>query len=278
MLKIKILSENYARKRGLLSEHGLSIWIENNGVNILFDTGQSNIFYHNAKKLGIDIKKADMLVLSHGHYDHTGGVSEFCKANDKAPIYIHKDAFYKRYSKFNNEYSKNIGIPWSKNENCDISKRLILNKKSVNITENIMISGEIPGMVSFEDVPQSFYINDGTGSLAKDMITDEQMLLIKGKKGIYIFVGCSHPGVVNCVRYAQKLFPREKIAGLIGGMHLEKIQDIRLQMTIQSFIDLNIKNVIPLHCTGIIPICKIKRFLGKRCNILNVGDEFILEE
>lgn len=280
MIKIRLLSENYARRRNMMAEHGLAIWIEKDNKKILFDTGQSNIFSLNAEQAGVDISKADMAVLSHGHYDHTGGVPEFCRINNCAPVYIHPGAFQERYYG-QGIAARNIGIPWSKQGigEADIfSGRLIISKGPLNINGSIVISGEIPSTVPFEDVPQNFYIEDGNGNLSRDMIIDEQMLLVKGSAGVYIFVGCSHAGIINCIKYAQKLCPNEKIAGVIGGMHLEGASDIRLQMTIQHFLDFDIQTVIPLHCTGLLPICEMRRFLKERCKMLTVGDEFLLEE
>mgnify|MGYP003758851637 CR=1 FL=1 len=279
MIKIRLLAENYARKRYMLAEHGLSIWIEKDNKNILFDTGQSDLFSLNAEQTGIEISKADLLVLSHGHYDHTGGVPEFCRINHLAPVYIHQGAFQKRYH--GEGPGKCIGIPWSKKGSSEIeipSGRLVVNKGPVNIDENIVLSGEIPSTQPFEGVPQNFYIDDGNGNLSQDMIIDEQMLLIRGDAGIYVFVGCSHAGIINCIKYAQKLFPNDKITGVIGGMHLDGVSDIRLQMTIQHFLDLGLQTVIPLHCTGLLAICEMKRFLKEQCRMLTVGDECILEK
>ncbi len=92
MIKLNILAENRAKRRGILGEHGLSILVEIEGYKVLFDTGQTDVFSLNAKMDGIDLSMVDALVISHGHYDHTGGVPEFCRINKKALIYIHPDA------------------------------------------------------------------------------------------------------------------------------------------------------------------------------------------
>ncbi len=280
MIKISLLSENYSRKRYIKGEHGLSIWIEKDGKNILFDTGQSELFSHNARKMGIDISKADMLVLSHGHYDHTGGVPEFCRINEHASIYIHRDAFKKRF--FGQQKNGiNIGIPWAEQEEgvWEVPfERLILNREPVNLNDGIFLSGEIPSTVPFEEVPGNFYIDDGKENISRDMIIDEQMLIIKGNRGIYIFAGCSHAGIINCIKYAHKLFPDDRIVCVTAGMHLESVSDLRLQLTMQHFLEMEIDTVIPLHCTGMMRICEIKRFLKERCKCINVGDELILEE
>jgi 7,8-dihydropterin-6-yl-methyl-4-(beta-D-ribofuranosyl)aminobenzene 5'-phosphate synthase len=158
MIKICLLSENYSRKRYMKGEHGLSIWIEKDDTNILFDTGQSDLFSQNAMQLGIDISKADMLVLSHGHYDHTGGVPEFCRVNRLAPIFINREAFHKRY------YGEakpgiNIGIPWAdqvEGEPTVPFERLVLNKEAVNLNNGMFLSGEKPFTVPFEESPKNF--------------------------------------------------------------------------------------------------------------------------
>jgi len=278
MIKLCLLSENYSRKRYMKGEHGLSIWIQKDDINILFDTGQSELFSQNAKQLGIDLSKADMLVLSHGHYDHTGGVLEFCKINQSAPIYINQNAFHKRYN--GQDRSNNIGIPWADQveKRCEGPfERLVLNKDPVDLNNGIVLSGQIPSTVDFEDVPQNFYIDDGNGNISPDMIIDEQMLIIKGNEGIHIFSGCSHAGIINCIKHVQKLFPHDKIVSVTAGMHLASVSEIRLQMTMQHLLDFDIKTIIPLHCTGMLPICNMMRFLKDHCKRMTVGDEFILE-
>ncbi|WP_010243391.1 MBL fold metallo-hydrolase [Acetivibrio cellulolyticus] len=279
MIKICLLSENYSRKRYMKGEHGLSLWIQKDDKNILFDTGQSDLFSQNAQQLGIDLSEADMLVLSHGHYDHTGGVPEFCSVNQKAPIYINQNAFHKRYNG-KNDLGNNIGIPWveQKDGKGVPSERLIRNKDKVDLSEGIFLSGQIPRNVSFEEAPKNFYMDDGKGNLLIDIIMDEQMLVIKGSKGMHIFSGCSHAGIVNCVEHVKSLFPKDKIISLTAGMHLETVSETRLQKTMQYLLELDIEAIIPLHCTGMMTICKMMQFFKGCCKRMTVGDQMILEE
>lgn len=271
-MRMHILTDNRARKRNILAEHGLSIFIEHDNANILFDTGQSDVYCHNAIQMGVNLNKTDYIVLSHGHYDHCGGLVEFPKSNDFPNIYVHESAFEKKYClNPDGKTLREIGIPWSYDDHKDIKNKLIFTKKKTQVAPNITICGEIPSTVAFEEVPRGFYYGPEEDK-SIDMMKDEQMLVYESEKGLSIFLGCSHPGVVNCLNYAIKLFPDKKIHTLVAGMHLSNVSALRLQMTIQHMIDLDIQQVVPLHCTGIFAICEIKRFLGERCFTLCAGD------
>ncbi|OPX86918.1 MBL fold metallo-hydrolase [Pelotomaculum sp. PtaB.Bin117] len=278
MIKFHILCDNYSKRRGFLAEHGLSVWIETDDGNILFDTGQTDVFSWNAETSGVDLSKVNALVISHGHYDHTGGVPYFCRLNTLAPIYMHPKAFNERfYMSDGKTQNRSIGVPWSRDVWKKLSGRINSTVKTKQINSVAVVSPMIPRGVAFEDVPHYFFVRNENDEISRDLFIDEQILVLKGNKGIYIFVGCSHVGVVNCLRYAQKLFPGEKIAGLIGGMHMESVPDIRIELTIQSFLNYRVETIIPLHCTGMIAICEMKRFLKERCHIFSVGDEIVFE-
>lgn len=275
-MKMHILTDNRAKKRGFLAEHGLSLFIEHENTNILFDTGQSDVYLRNADQMGVDLDRTGCIVLSHGHYDHSGGLVFFPGSDHFPKIYVHETAFEKKYA-LNPDGAtyREIGIPWSCDKHENIKSNLVLTKRNTQIAPGIHLCGEIPSTVAFEGVPSGFYCGDGADK-SLDMMKDEQMLVCDSEKGLSIFLGCSHPGVVNCLNYAIKLFPDKKIHTLVAGMHLDGISPLRLQMTIQHMIDLDIQTVIPLHCTGIFAICEMKRFLGDRCLPLCAGDSLEL--
>lgn len=275
-MKIHILTDDRVKKRGFLAEHGMSIYIEHEDTNILFDTGQTDVYCRNAIQMGLDLSKTNHIVLSHGHYDHCGGLVHFPMTEELPNIYVHEAALCKRYALNPDKISyREIGIPWKLTDYNAINKSIKFVKKNVQITSNISLVGEIPSLVSFEGIPEGFFINKNENMIS-DMIKDEQMLIFDTDKGLVLFLGCSHPGIINCLTYISKLFPDKAIYALIAGMHLESISPLRLQMTIQSIIDLNIQKVIPLHCTGIFAICEMKKFLDKRCSILTAGDSIEL--
>lgn len=270
-MKMHILTENRVKKRGLLAEHGLSVFIENQDLRVLFDVGQSNVYCRNAEYMGLDLKSTDAIVLSHGHYDHCGGLIHFPSAH-LSSVYVHLDAFKKRYIvNADGKSYREIGIPWSMEQYLFIKDKIVYNSHETEIAPGVFLLAEVPYITDFETAPDGFYIDNPTGQTA-DQMKDEQMLVFDTDKGLSIFLGCSHPGVINCLQYARKRFPGKSIYSLAAGMHLDSVSPIRLQKTIQCFMDFDIQKVIPLHCTGILAISEMKRILKERCFTLCTGD------
>jgi len=272
VLKVSILADDIVNKRDLLAEHGLSLFIEHNGINILFDTGQSSIFCHNATAIGVDLQKTDCIVLSHGHYDHCGGLVHFPKTDSFPKIYAHEQAFCKRYKEnpINNGYA-DIGIPWALDEYPQIQKNMIFSQKMMEPYPGVHLISNIPTTTEFEDISKGFFI-EKSGHITPDMFFDEQMLVIETDNRLAVFLGCSHPGVINCLKYVKKCFPEQSIYALFAGMHMENASPLRVEMTIQYMIEYKIQKVVPLHCTGIMAISEIKRFLKDRCHVQAAGD------
>ncbi len=214
-MKMHILTDNRTNKRGFLAEHGLSIYIEHEKVNILFDTGQSDVYCRNAAQMDMDLNKTDCVVLSHGHYDHCGGLIYFPKTDRFPKVYVHESAFAKRYAlNAGGKGCREVGIPWSLDDYSFVKNNIVFTRKNLQIAPGVNLCGEIPSTVAFEGVPEGFYTGDNVDK-SVDMMKDEQMLIFDTGKGLCIFLGCSHPGVVNCLNYAIKQFPGKKIDTLV---------------------------------------------------------------
>lgn len=273
-MRFKILMENKTDGPGCVAQHGLSIYIEVQGRKLLFDTGASALFAENARALGVDLGKVEAQIISHGHYDHTGGVPRFCEINKIAPIYIHKNAFYESYSLKNDGQDRSpSGIRWNDQERSQIDPRIVRTDQPEWLSENIVISGTIPWAEGFEPT-ETFYRQMPDGSSVVDPMDHEQLLAIREPEGLYVFSGCSHRGVVAAIRYARELFSGERIAVLVAGMHLYSAGKDMRKKVVQQVAGEEMDLVMPVHCTGIEAICDLKAALGDRCIVATAGSSY----
>lgn len=250
-MKITTLIENNSGKRSdLHTEHGLSVYIEVDGKNILFDTGQSGNFIDNAEKLGIDLKNLDYVIISHGHYDHSGGFERLIREiNPDIELYIGKGFFDKKYGFISEDNYKYIGNPFSESflEENDIPTKYV-SEDITNITENLMIFTNFNRDEDFENTDETMYIKEN-GNYRKDEFYDEVSLGLKTDKGLFILVGCAHPGIVNILETISERTDM-KINGLIGGTHLIKEDETKINKIIEYLKEKDIKIVAACHCTG----------------------------
>lgn len=263
-----VLADNRTRKRGMLAEHGLSLMIEHEDGCILFDTGQSDVYVKNAKQMGLTLSRVSRIVLSHGHYDHCGGLPFFPAVHPFPKVFVHEAAFSKKLAANKDGTFREIGIPWSQAFLERVKDSIVKTSEAKSLFPGAAVCPNIVGGVK---PGREFFIDNGE-SLVPDVMTDEQMIVIERFNELCVFLGCSHPGIIACLRHAQKCFPGKRIGVLVAGMHLDGAEEYVIQDTIQKLKELDIQTVIPLHCTGIDAICQIKRAWGLNCHTLSAGD------
>lgn len=261
-VKITVLVDNHAGN-GLVPEHGLSFWIETEGKRILFDTGQGGALESNARVLGIDLGKTDMLVLSHGHYDHTGGIPHVLHMAHNVKIYGHPGIIQPRYS-ISNEAVKPIKMPRESMVAIDKlpGEQLHWVRQPVLLSNTIGITGPIPRETSFEDSGGPFYL-DPRGKNA-DFIDDDIALWIRKDDGLIVCVGCAHSGLVNTLKHISNLNQGLRIRAVIGGFHLLNASRQRLDETISALRMLDPETLIACHCTGETAVALLRDGLGDR--------------
>ncbi len=247
-IKITVLVDNKSC-RGFANEHGFSMLIEADNKKIIFDTGQNEVLQQNSKNMGVDLSKVDTLVLSHGHYDHTGGIPTILNNATAAHVYINPEALLPRYS-IRNEVPKIIQMPLKSREKIinlpDAQIHWVL--EPTKISENIGLTGPIPRKNTFEDTGGPFFLDPQGNN--PDPITDDQALWIKTPKGLVVCVGCSHSGIINTLNYVTQITGETKINTLIGGFHLVNANQKRIDQTVAKLEAFNIEHLIPCHCTG----------------------------
>jgi len=234
-MKIWILTENHAG-HFTPAEHGLSYLIDHDGRRLLFDTGQSDMFLANAKKMNVSTDNINALVLSHGHYDHGNGLAYLSNLK----LICHPGCFVKRYSRKDKRY---IGLKSTRDE---LQKKFRLDASAgpVRISEKIVFLGEIPRLTDFESRNTPFMFEDGS----PDYVTDDSALALTLDEGLFVVTGCGHAGIVNTVEHAIKITGIKKIYGIMGGFHLKDI-DRQTNETIRYLKKNKVKHVLPSHCT-----------------------------
>ncbi|MCG8308928.1 MAG: MBL fold metallo-hydrolase [Cytophagales bacterium] len=236
-MKLTVLTENVAGGQ-LLAEHGLSYLIECDGRSVLFDTGHSDVFLKNAKKLGIDIRaKIKTIVLSHGHWDHGDGLRYL----QGQTLITHPSSFLKRYRK--NDPSRNIGLTLSRPE-VENKFDLIVSEIPCAIDQNMIFLGEIPRLNDFEAQATPFVDENGW----PDFVPDDSAIAILQDDGLIVVTGCSHAGICNIVEYAKKVSGRRVVKAVVGGFHLKR-NNRQTEKTIQYFRDHGMEAIFPSHCT-----------------------------
>ncbi len=244
-MKLRILMDNHTEIDVYhLGEPAVSYWLETEGKCFLFDAAYSNAFLKNAADMGIDVTKAEAVLLSHSHNDHTGGL-QFLKELKflEKPVFIaHPDALLRH-----DWNGMDIGSPVSEGELAEVFA-MKLTKEPVWLTEKLVWLGEIPRTQPFEPA-YAIGTVEKDGEKQEDYIIDDTALAYIGEKGLSIITGCSHAGICNIIAYAKELTGVEKVQSVLGGFHLFEV-DERAKATISYLKEENIPELYPCHCTS----------------------------
>lgn len=263
-MKLVVLVENTSLREDLTSEHGLSLYLETGGKRILFDAGQTAAFADNAEKLGIDLSLVDFAVLSHGHYDHGGGLARFLEVNDRAPIYLSRQAFGDHF----NGTEKYIGLDPGLRE----SDRLIFTDGPVSPAPGMMLCSCNDRKPAYP--VGSFGLNiRKNGRFFPDSFLHEQYLVLEEAGKEYCISGCSHRGALNILRWlSPDVF--------IGGFHFMKLDPagdgLEALRDAAELLKLHPAHYYTGHCTGVPQYAYMKEILGDRLHSLSTGACFEL--
>jgi 7,8-dihydropterin-6-yl-methyl-4-(beta-D-ribofuranosyl)aminobenzene 5'-phosphate synthase len=246
-MKITVLNDNMAS--GICSAaHGLS-WMIEADKKILFDTGPSDIFLKNAQTLGMPMDDIDLIVLSHGHWDHANGLNFL----NGGKLIAHPDIYRKRFNR-----SHGIGIDLSQDE-IEKKYEVTYSKEPLQLSESIYFLGEIDRIHDWDTGHEDFKLENGE----HDTVPDDTGIVAITNQGLVIISGCAHSGITNITEQARRLFREKPVVAVMGGFHL-KPGDKRIQPTIEYFKSLNLKHLYPSHCTAPEVIADMRQFLPVR--------------
>lgn len=269
-VRLTILCENSVGKPGhLIGEHGFSCLVETAQCKMLFDTGQGLGLVHNARELAIPLNDIEGVALSHGHYDHTGGLSRLLNMQSPLTVWGHPDIFQARFWRSDFEL-RPIGIPMNRNALEAQGACFDLDPACRELAQGIWLSGTIPRHTDFEGGDTHLVVPTADGFEA-DPLQDDQTLIIDSEKGLILLCGCAHAGLVNIMRLALAKTGRERIHAIVGGTHLGPADENQFMETLKALREFGVERLATSHCTGLLRAAQLQREFGGRFTFAAVG-------
>lgn len=260
---------------GLQASHGLALHIRAGGLDLLFDAGPGLEVVNNAARLGVELGRVKLIVLSHGHYDHTGGLLyALKKMNGRIPV-IADPAIFQAKLSFKPALTY-IGPPFTLHELEEAGGVPIFVTEPTPLSREAMVTGRIERRLDEPSNKGLYVVKDGR--LVADEVVDDRALVVKVGGKAAVFTGCAHSGVLNVVDEALRLSKASSIAILAGGLHLFNVSSRKAAEVAKRLERMNVERVAPCHCTGQRGLAELRKVFSERCTPLKAGSRLIVEE
>jgi 7,8-dihydropterin-6-yl-methyl-4-(beta-D-ribofuranosyl)aminobenzene 5'-phosphate synthase len=250
--KITILCENLVGRLVGSGEHGFSAFIETDQGNYLFDTGSGHSIVANSLMLKKDLKSIRKIFLSHGHFDHTGGLPEVLKLKGDVEVHVHPDVFIDRIHirpEEGKEKKRFVGLPFKKGYLEYLGARFLYNRGFIEVEKGMFLTGEVPRKTPFEKADPRLF-SEIDGKMTQDIFLDDQSLILDTKRGLVVILGCAHSGMVNILNHIITKTGKEKFYAILGGTHLDFLTTEQLEETLKILKKMKIERIGASHCTG----------------------------
>ncbi len=253
----------------LLAEHGLSFLIETDDYKVLFDLGQGLCLTANADALGINLGEVSHVVLSHGHFDHAGGLTHLLARNQSFSLFAHPDVFDRKLANLGQGFIP-IGVDRDRAALEGGGIHCHLSKNSMEIVPGIITTGTIPMKTDFEDI-ETIFFKGQKDQETLDTIADDRALILDTDKGSVVILGCAHRGIINTLHHVVELTGRDKIHAVIGGLHLMHADQPKMTKIIKHLQGFGVEKMVVGHCTGFQSTLNLVNALGPMVSPNRVG-------
>ncbi|AGL00267.1 MBL fold metallo-hydrolase [Desulfoscipio gibsoniae] len=266
-VRLTTLCDNTTGGTGLIAEWGLSILAEYRGAKVLLDAGMGDAVVKNADLMGIDLGGVDKIVLSHGHLDHTGGLTPLLqRMGKKIPVYAHPDVWDQKYSSSRQPWGGDtsyhfIGIQQRPETLESLGADFKYDRAPVWLNDYMVTTGEVPMVAPFESIEDNLCVKTEKGYVT-DPFLDDQALIIKSERGLVVVLGCAHRGAINTILHAKTITGVDRVHAVVGGTHLLRAGEERINQTAAALRELGVEKLGVSHCTGLPAAAMLAREFG----------------
>lgn len=271
-LHLAIVCENtVGRPISACGEHGFSCLVRTDGGTWLFDTGSGETLLGNFDALEIDPSQIDAVILSHGHYDHSGGLLPFLQKVGPRPVYSHAQIFSERFWQGQHE-ERDISLPYTRSELESAGATFHHLNSFTEIASGLYFSGSIPRLDPLETGdPHLVRRANKTEDWLADEFVDDAALAIETHKGLVILLGCAHSGLINTIEHFRRELGNLRIHAIVGGTHLGPASDEQFSATVDYLKQLDFDRLGVSHCTGQIRSAQLYTHFPNKVFFANVG-------
>jgi len=284
-VRITTLVENTVSWANLLGEWGLSMLVETDDYVYLSDAGTTDAAARNAKALGVSLSAVEAITISHGHFDHTGGIPYLLPLIRKSVQVIGHPAMWGLKYAYHpgqqmcgydvgDDYEY-IGIPFAREELEKWGARFVMEESPVWLSDSVVTSGEVPMVTDYETIDPMLLVREN-GEYQPDPLRDDLSTFIKTDKGLIAVLGCAHRGIVNHLLRGQELTGMDRVYAAVGGTHLIAADSSRLEKTVKALKKMGVQKIAASHCTGLRAACVLEREFGDAFVFNNAGSRLTL--
>lgn len=270
---VKIICENSViLGEGLIGEHGFAALVEIDDETILFDTGPGRGLISNAVALGIDLSRVRTVVLSHAHFDHSGGLLELLARTGPKRVLTGPGIFEAKYARRPDGREVFVGIPHRRELLESLGADFSAVEGPEELAPGAWATGPVPRRTDFESTEPMLFVRKEDG-LAPDSVPEDQSLVVRTDRGGVVIAGCVHAGLINTLTYARNIADMD-IHAVIGGTHLIFATDERITRTVETLKEMGVQMLSPAHCTGFRAMGTLHRSMGDKLIPCSVGSVF----